>query len=363
MSYYKCKNCDYETNKFHDIKKHIIKTDFCTPVFNKYCVKIPMDHKIILSLINHDNNGKQNININELKDYEDKYISNRKKLIMRLSDKTNKKNCYYCNKNFNKIQELRNHILIECFYYEISNINPNDIPLKNNINNEEILKKDNINDTNINDTNTNDTNTNDTHSIINNTQIINDNSQKATTIINNNINNNIINNNKIIINIDNPIVSFDKSWDLSGIDTMGDKLEILCSEILYTSLLEKLLENKRNLNVLLDKNSKTGFVYNENEKTFVNMKVNDIVKHSMTKLKDNLLEMNDSVKNFTIKNYNVFEHQSVQNKEKINKKFIDFQEQFNIKKNVAKLLSEIFNNKMDETMKFFLEKEPTQSLE
>jgi len=144
---------------------------------------------------------------------------------------------------------------------------------------------------------------------------------------------------------------------------MGDKLEILCSEILYTSLLEKLLENKKNLNVLLDKNSKTGFVYNENEKTFVNMKVNDIVKHSMTKLKDNLLEMNDNVKNFTIKNYNIFEKQSVQNKEKINKKFVDFQEEFNIKKNVSKLLSEIFNNKMDETMKFFLEKETTKSLE
>jgi hypothetical protein len=337
MTYYKCKNCNYETNKFHDIKKHIIRTDICTPVFNNYCVNIPMDHKIILSLINHDNNGNQNININELKDYEDKYKSNRKKLIMRLSDKTNKKCCYYCNKNFNKIQELRNHILIECFYYEISNINPNDIPLKNNINNEDILKKD----------------------IINNTQIINnDNSQKA-TIINNN-NNNIINNNKIIINIDNPIVSFDKSWDLSGLDTMNDKFHILCSEILYTSLLEKLLENKRNLNVLLDKNNNIGFVYNDKEKTFINMGVNDIINQSMTKLKDNLLEMNNSFKNYKD---NIFETLSIKNEEKINKKFIDFQEQFNIKKNVRKLLSEIFNKKTDETMRLFLEKNEKNSKE
>lgn len=167
-------------------------------------------------------------------------------------------------------------------------------------------------------------------------------------------NNNIINNNnKIIINIDNPIVSFDKSWDLSGLDTMNDKFHILCSEILYTSLLEKLLENKRNLNVLLDKNNNIGFVYNDKEKTFINMEVNDIVNQSMTKLKDNLLEMNNSFKNYKD---NIFETQSIENEEKINKKFIDFQEQFNIKKNVRKFLSEIFNKKMDETMRLFLEK-------
>ncbi len=336
MTYYQCKNCNYETNKFHNIKKHLNKRELCTPVFNQYCIKTSMDHKLILSLINHDSNGNQSVDINHLKDYENKYILNRLKLISKLSDKeNNKKNCYYCNKKFNKIQELRNHILIECFYNEISNIKRDD-PLKADI-------------------------INDNQPKINNTQIINNITNDNSQIINNITN--ITNNNKIIINIDNPIVSFDKSWDLSGIDTMGDKLEILCSEILYTSLLEKLLENKKNLNVLLDKNSKTGFVYNENEKTFVNMKVNDIVKHSMTKLKDNLLEMNNSIKNFTIKNYNVFEKQSVQNKEKINKKFVDFEEEFNIKKNVSKLLSEIFNNKMDETMKFFLEKRTTKSLE
>ena len=80
MTYYKCKNCNYETNKFHDIKKHIIKTDFCIPVFNKYCVNTSMDHKIILSLINHDNNDNQNVNIN------DNLQSNKKNIIKSLDE-------------------------------------------------------------------------------------------------------------------------------------------------------------------------------------------------------------------------------------------------------------------------------------
>jgi hypothetical protein len=49
------------------------------------------------------------------------------------------------------------------------------------------------------------------------------------------------------------IISFDKNWDISHIKTSGHKLMILCSDILYSSLLEELLKNNINKNVLFDK--------------------------------------------------------------------------------------------------------------
>ena len=50
MSYYKCKNCNYETSRFPDIRIHLSKPHFCKTEFNNYCFK-SIDHKIILSLI------------------------------------------------------------------------------------------------------------------------------------------------------------------------------------------------------------------------------------------------------------------------------------------------------------------------
>jgi hypothetical protein len=142
-----------------------------------------MDQKIILSFINHDSNGIQSINKDQLKDYGNLYVINRRKLIDRLSLKENNKNkiCKYCNQSFNKIFELKNHILVECFYNELQKIPPNYDNKNNNIiESKEVAKNDVIN----NNTNNNFTNTENNNSSTN--------SNKTTHNISDNTINNIV---------------------------------------------------------------------------------------------------------------------------------------------------------------------------
>ena len=150
------------------------------------------------------------------------------------------------------------------------------------------------------------------------------------------------------------LISFDKNWDVSHIKISGHKLMILCSEILYSYLLEELFKNNNNRNVLLDKKMEYGFVYDDKKETFINMKSTDIINESMKKLKISLLELNNSLKNYKD---NIFETVTIKNEEKINKKFIDFQENPTKRCIISNKLIEIFNDNNDETMRLFLEKE------
>ncbi len=321
MTEYKCKICNYSSRWFKDMKKHLEKTTICRMKPNMYFGN-SIDQNIILSLLPDDERLKDLIVKVKSKDYKDLYQSRRRLLMRRLSGhEDDKKCCSYCNKKFSKIQELREHVLIDCFLEEILE--------KNNI-----LKNDN------------------TTSIINNidnSQIINniDNSQKITNITN------IDNSTNIILNIQTPI-SFDKSWDISDIDTVSKKLEILCSDVLYTKLLQKILENKNNLNVVYDKKNNIGFVYkNENEK-YIDMDINDIVDTSMKKLHENLLEINGHVKNHkNDKNHPEYAEYCDEKEMKINNKFIEFQDKFSVKKNVVNMISEILHDKKDESTEIF----------
>ena len=104
------------------------------------------------------------------------------------------------------------------------------------------------------------------------------------------------------------------------------------------------------LNVIIDKESKHGFVYKNDDDKYVNMKLNDIINSSMTKLRDNLLEMNNS---FTSKKhdgqYDMKGFIKI-NEEKIIKKYSDFKEKSEIKNIVSTKFSEIFNDKKNESM-------------
>ena len=233
MTEYKCKICNYSSRWFKDMKKHLEKTTICKMKPNLY-FENSIDQNIILSLLPDDERLKDLIIKVKSKDYKDLYQSRRRLLMRRLSgQEDDKKCCSYCNKKFSKIQELREHVLIDCFLEEIleknnNSSNDNTTSVINNIDNSQKI-------TNINN--------------IDNSHII-DNSQKIT----NNITNitKIDNSTNIILNIQTPI-SFDKSWDISDIDTLSKKLEILCSDVVYTKLLQKILENKNNLNVVYDK--------------------------------------------------------------------------------------------------------------
>ena len=341
MTSYKCKICNFKTLSLSDMKRHLEKTTICKMKPNMY-FENSIDQNIILSLLPDDERLKDLIIKVKSKDYKDLYQSRRRLLMRRLSgQEDDKKCCSYCNKKFSKIQELREHVLIDCFLEEIleKNINsPNDtIPLSiiNNIDNSQKI-------TNIN----NSTNIDNSHII--------DNSQKIT----NNITNitKIDNSTNIILNIQTPI-SFDKSWDISDIDTVGKKLEILCSGILYTKLLKKILENKNNLNVVYDKKNNIGFVYKNDNEKYIDMDINDIVDKSMKKLHENLLEINSCLKNHkNDKNhpeYAEYEESCIEKEIKINNKFTDFQDKFSIKKNVVNMISEILHDKKDESTEIF----------
>ena len=199
MIYYECKICNFKTSLLSDMKRHLERTYICKMEPNMY-FQNTIDQNIILSLLPNDERLKDLITKVKSKDYKGLYQTRRRLLMKRICGKEDdKKCCSYCNKKFNKIQELREHVLIDCFL-------------------EEILEK--------NDNST----TDNTPSIINN----NDNSH---TIINNNSNsNNVTNNITNITNIDNsktniifnisPLISFDKSWDISNIDSIEKQLGI-----------------------------------------------------------------------------------------------------------------------------------------
>ena len=59
------------------------------------------------------------------------------------------------------------------------------------------------------------------------------------------------------------------------------KVKLFLSTVKYSKLLEYILDNDKNINVLLEKNSETGFIYN-NEK-IEKMKVSEIIEKSISK--------------------------------------------------------------------------------
>lgn len=315
MSYYKCINCDYSSSIFTDIKRHIIAKKSCLKNLDENN-GLTKDQILILSLLPYDENNNQKINRNNIKNYKNIYI-NKRLLINLLSenDKNKKKICNFCSMSFNKIQELREHIILNCFEKQV---------LKNELND-----KDNIISSN-------------TINNITNHNIIQQNITQQNITQQNNI---CYNTTNITFNIQNPI-SFDKNWDVSDINEFSKKCEILCSDIMYTSLLQKILENSNNLNVIIDKQKNIGFVYkNENEK-YVEMNPNDIAENSMEKLHNNLIELNNNIHD---KNC-FFSSQIKFNEERIKKKLIDYKELNDTKQKVNDYITEMFDKKKKESL-------------
>jgi hypothetical protein len=112
---------------------------------------------------------------------------------------------------------------------------------------------------------------------------------------NNTINNNTINNNIYIINLPNMPISFEKEWDTKHIDMYLKQL-LLLTDNKYTELLKQILENKNNLNVIMDKNSEVGYVYDSGN-NYKNMEKDEIANLSMKKLHTELNKIKDEVIN------------------------------------------------------------------
>jgi hypothetical protein len=315
MSYYKCRKCEYKTKFFRDIKNHINIQKTCINDFT--CLDLTNDQILIMTLMPYVNN-RQNIISDKVKRYKHMYI-NKNILLdeLYIIDKDKKKKCKYCNITFSKIRELKEHIILDCFEKEME---------KNNI---EKISNNNINIESLNSYN---------NSKIENIQ---------GNIINHN--NNITNNNNIVLSIDSSTttpVPFDENWDISALSEPV-KCQLLYSKLMYTRLLNEILKNKCNLNVVIDKEKDFGIVYKNKFDKYIKMEISEIISNSMEKIHKNLLDINKELNDMECYEDTFLEYK----RKDINNKYQCYINNNDTKKNVDKCISNIFNDKREESHK------------
>jgi hypothetical protein len=304
-SRYLCKKCMFNTNKFSGIQRHINKKNICKK--NLEAFNYSDDQLLILSLMPYDDNSdkiKEEICYLNNSDIINK---NKDKLFNDINfiDKNKSKKCTYCNEEFNKIGDLKKHLLLICFYKELQK--------KNNIEN---VDKININSKNILNISNNSHNT-----------------------INNNTTNNITN---IYLEIKSPI-PFDGEWDISKIDKLN-KENLVFSKFMYTKLLEEILKNEINLNVIIDKDNDSGIVYKNDIDKYIKMKSKDIVDNTINKLNKHLLDINNDSKD------NIMEEFIDMSKKIIDNKYNSYKNNDDVKKNVTEIISSIFEDKKENAL-------------
>ena len=312
---YKCLYCNnFNGNCFNDIKRHLLsKRKNCMVEcmnknidnLNKYNVDELFVYSIVLCSEEKETEDNKLLikNIRNIRNYKQEVFD----IVSNIyTDKLN--NCIYCNKEFKKKHDLKNHIILHCF---MNNKNKN-----NNVNTNLSINESSVNDS------------------FNKNSIINS----------NNITNNITNYN---INFES-LVSFNEQWVTNHI-AEHIKVLLAMSEYRFTELLEEILKNKNNLNIVVDtkKNDELGNVFvNENDK-YIPMPINDILSEVMNKLEQILLDFaNNDLKEC---------------KPKIDPKFLSFlnettkekkegyMSKTEVKKKVDNLLLEKINNKLDES--------------
>ena len=301
---YLCKKCMFNANNFNDIKRHLNKKNLCKK--NIDSINYSDDLLLILSLLPYQDNDNEIIEkLNYLKN-SDIIFKNKNKLFndIFIVEKNKSKNCIYCDKEFNKISDLKEHILVKCFF-------------------DELQKENKINKINKNIT-------------INNNSTTEYNLENSLNTTNN-INN--INNINIYLEIKSPI-PFDNEWDLSKINR--DYLTF--SKFMYSKLLEEILKNEINLNVIIDKNNDSGIVYKNNIDKYIQMKLKDIVDNTMDKLKKHLLDINNS---FTD---NILQEFIDMSKNIIENKYDTYKNNKDIQNSVKEIISNIYEEKKEEAI-------------
>ena len=296
MTEYNCFRCSYKTKSRNSMKNHFNRQKKCELKLEyiKYSeeqiFKLSfMPYKDALNIVFEENNEEHN-KITKTKDEILDTIKNIHKNCL--------KKCVFCNKEFQKLKDLKTHILSTCPKIQI--IDENNVV--NNITNNQVV-----------------------YNTQNNTQ-------------------NTQNNNNIIINVFDPngikknVISFNENWDVSHIDNEA-KLRLYLSAVKYTKVLEYILKNTANLNVLIDRQSESGFVYG-NEK-IEKIKLSEIIEQSIIKVHKHLQDFSDEILQNDEFNIN---KEILANELKITeKKFEDFYKDENIKKNVENYFSDIYS--------------------
>ena len=176
---------------------------------------------------------------------------------------------------------------------------------------------------------------------------ISENLEQNNTIIENQHNTyNTINNNIYIINLPKMPISFDQEWDTKHIDMYLKQL-LLLTDNKYTELLKQILENKNNLNVILDKNSNMGYVY-DSDNNYKNMEKDEIVNLSMKKLHDELNKIKDEVIQHSKIPIDIENQCNI-----IESKYKEFINDKNIKNSVNGCISDIFDKRKEEALEIF----------
>lgn len=340
---YECLRCKYTTPRKINMKKHLEKNTKCPKsidsigytddqLYNLSLVKIEdrnkdkKDKNKYKKKNKNDTENMENIEnieiINEIKNIE--IIENNKIANNDIEEKKDKLKCTYCNHLYVNQYSLRRHLNSFC-------------KIKNKPINTSIIEHQTIENKTIENNIENNIEKNIENNIEN--QTIENNIDKN---IENNIetqNNYISNNqtNNLNINIISLPVGFEKDWNTEHINKYLKEL-IVVSDNKYTSLLTKILDNKTNLNVILDKELDNGYIFSDNE--YKNIEKQEIVDKSMEKLNKELNRMLGEI----LDSDEIFCMKSIESqKTLINDKYSEYTKNSSIQKIVQKYIIDIYD--------------------
>ena len=303
-NFYECLRCKFITNRKSSMKDHLNRKKKCIKTLDAF----------------------------QYNDDECDIIS----LIKKGDRKKNKFKCNHCSKSYCNNYVLEKHIKTYCKKKDENNL----------INNYDETIIENIDDI---EDNINKDKSKKTINNINNVKHVN-NVNNVNNVNTTNIENqhNIINNIIIIPGMGNNIpIPFDKDWITEHIDIHLKHL-ILLGNHKYTDLLKKILENKNNLNVIIDKDQNIGFVYNS-DNTYKNMEKSEIVNLSMEKLKNELHRIKDDV----INNSSIEADFTKEQTSIIDNKYEIYKNDKQIQKSVEELLTDIYYKNKDDAIEFY----------
>ncbi len=348
MSYYECKRCGHVVKQKVEIIRHLNRKNKCSRIINSYNYNDNELEKASMIKHNYVNSQYTKNNYKETNKVTNKYKRDD------LKNKNNEQDDNHNNdnnndnnndidkndKNDNNDNDINDDIKITDDFKHIlnNNIDQNishksntfncDICFKhftrkyNLLRHKKICSSDNFGIHEVKDTPNNTTNNFNT--------------------INNNYNKNLF----VNFNVE----PFDNEWDVSKI-TKFTRHSILLSKIMYSNLLDNILQNEKNLNVLIEKDTNTGIVYKNNVEKFITMNIQDIIDKSMDKLNKHLKDFyNESMKDdeFIIMK-KIFQEQILNIEDKYN----DFKNNVEIKKKVEDFITQIYDQKKENAINLY----------
>ena len=357
MSYYECKRCGHITKQKIEMSRHINRKNKCSRNINSYnyqdselekmsLIKHSTNKTIECEVKNNDNNDNNNENINN------KCISINDIIDNKINQNNIIKNDFENANNFDQKYSNIKNIENDKYIIKKNNINNLKNKLNKNIENKQtnnkftcdiclkiFTRKYNL----------------DRHKIkccsdkIDNNYKLDSNNSSNTNNTTNNFN--TINNNynkNLFVNFN--VEPFDNDWDVSRI-TKFTRHSILLSKIMYSNLLDNILQNEKNLNVVIQKDTNTGIVYKNNVDKFITMNMQDIIDKSMEKLNKHLKDFyTESLKDdeFVIMD-KIFQEQIIN----IENKYNEFKNNDEIKKKVEEFITQIYDKKKENALKLY----------